>query len=165
MNPIPAKAPSDIRSDRGPAPPTIENATNEDKRTQMDPIIDFTSIRDAAAGAQAARLELDNAVLHAQSVGVSWAETGRYDAIVGCALVADGGIYRHDFVAGTVLDALMAVQLAADVPVFSLVLMPHAFHESEEHHRFFSEHFVQKGREAATACLQTLEAREQLLAM
>lgn len=93
------------------------------------------------------------------------AETGRYAAIVGCALVADGGIYRHDFVARTVLDALMAVQLAADVPVFSLVLTPHAFHESEEHHRFFGEHFIHKGREVATACLQTLAARERLLAM
>ena len=93
------------------------------------------------------------------------AETGRYAAIVGCALVADGGIYRHDFVAGTVLDALMAVQLATDVPVFSLVLAPHAFHESEEHHRFFGEHFIHKGREVATACLQTLAARERLLAM
>ena len=85
------------------------------------------------------------------------AETGRYSAIVGCALVADGGIYRHDFVARTVLDA--------DVPVFSLVLTPHAFHESEEHHRFFGEHFIHKGREVATACLQTLAARERLLAM
>ena len=93
------------------------------------------------------------------------AETGRYDAIVGCALVVDGGIYRHDFVAGTVLDGLMAVQLATNVPVFSLVLTPHAFHESEEHHRFFGEHFIQKGHEVATACLHTLRAREQLLAM
>lgn len=93
------------------------------------------------------------------------AETGRYSAIVGCALVADGGIYRHDFVARTVLDALMAVQLAADVPVFSLVLTPHAFHESEEHHRFFGEHLIHKSREVATACLRTLAARERLLAM
>ena len=77
MNPIPANVPSDIRSDRGPAPPTtIENATNDETRTQVDPIIDVTSVRDAAVGAQEARLELDNAVLHARSMGVSWAKVG-----------------------------------------------------------------------------------------
>ncbi|MFT7757154.1 UNVERIFIED_CONTAM: 6,7-dimethyl-8-ribityllumazine synthase, partial [Salmonella enterica subsp. enterica serovar Enteritidis] len=33
------------------------------------------------------------------------AETGQYDAIVATGLVVDGGIYRHDFVAGTVVSA------------------------------------------------------------
>jgi len=92
------------------------------------------------------------------------AQTGRYDAIVGCALVVDGGIYRHEFVAAAVLDGLMSVQLSTDVPVFSLVLTPHAFHESEEHHRFFREHFVGKGREVAHACVATLAARRELIA-
>ncbi len=97
--------------------------------------------------------------LHAKTLAAS----GRYDAVVGCALVVDGGIYRHDFVASTVLDGLMEVQLRTDVPVLSLVLTPHAFHESEEHHRFFGEHFVGKGEEAARACVATLAARRQLL--
>jgi len=92
------------------------------------------------------------------------AQTGHYDAIVGCALVVDGGIYRHEFVAAAVLDGLMSVQLSTDVPVFSLVLTPHAFHETEEHHRFFAEHFVGKGREVAQACLATLAARRELVA-
>src|SRR5438477_10940102 len=35
--------------------------------------------------------------LHAQML----ARSGRYAAIVGAALVVDGGIYRHDFVAQT----------------------------------------------------------------
>lgn len=94
--------------------------------------------------------------LHVKTLAVS----GRHDAIVGCALVVDGGIYRHEFVAAAVLDGLMAVQLSTDVPVFSLVLTPHAFHGTEEHHRFFSEHFLGKGREVAQACLATLAARE-----
>jgi len=92
------------------------------------------------------------------------AQAGQHDAIVGCALVVDGGIYRHEFVAAAVLDGLMSVQLSTDVPVFSLVLTPHAFHETEEHHRFFAEHFVGKGREVALACLATLAARRDLLA-
>ncbi len=47
------------------------------------------------------------------------ASSGQYAALAGCALVVDGGIYRHDFVAAAVVDALMRVQLDTDVPVFS----------------------------------------------
>jgi 6,7-dimethyl-8-ribityllumazine synthase len=84
------------------------------------------------------------------------ARTGRYDAIIGCALVVDGGIYKHEFVGATVIDALMRVQLDTDVPVLSAVLTPHHFHDHEEHRRFFSEHFVTKGAEVARACLATI---------
>jgi 6,7-dimethyl-8-ribityllumazine synthase len=97
--------------------------------------------------------------LHAKTL----AQTGRYAAILGCALVVDGGIYRHDFVAGTVLDGLMRVQLDAGLPVLSAVLTPHHFHDGEEHRRFFFEHFKVKGREAAEACVQILEARKALV--
>ena len=82
--------------------------------------------------------------------------TGRYSAIVACGLVVDGGIYRHDFVAAAVIDGLMRVMLDTGVPVLSVVLTPQAFHEHEEHRRFFGEHFVKKGREAADACLRLL---------
>lgn len=86
------------------------------------------------------------------------ARTGRYDAVGAAALVVDGGIYRHDFVAATVVDALMQVQLETDVPVFSASLTPHHFHEHEEHLERFSKHFVTKGEELASAVLRTLEA-------
>jgi 6,7-dimethyl-8-ribityllumazine synthase len=82
--------------------------------------------------------------------------TGRYDAIVACALVVNGGIYRHEFVTCAVIDGLMRVQLDTDVPVFSAVLTPRDFHDHEEHKQFFSEHFVKKGTEVARACLETL---------
>jgi 6,7-dimethyl-8-ribityllumazine synthase len=84
------------------------------------------------------------------------ARSGQYAAIVACALVVDGGIYRHDFVASAVVDALMRVMLDSGVPVLSVVLTPHAFHAHDEHQRFFGEHFVAKGREAARACVQVL---------
>ena len=42
------------------------------------------------------------------------------------------------------------------VPVFTAVLTPRDFHDHEEHQRFFREHFVKKGQEVATACLETL---------
>jgi 6,7-dimethyl-8-ribityllumazine synthase len=90
------------------------------------------------------------------------ARTGRYQAIVASALVVDGGIYRHDFVASAVLQGMMQVQLETEVPIFSMVLTPHHFHEHETHRAFFCEHFVEKGREVARACLSTVAALKSL---
>jgi 6,7-dimethyl-8-ribityllumazine synthase len=89
-------------------------------------------------------------------------QTGDYAAVVGCAFVVDGGIYRHDFVAATVLEGMMRVQLDSGVPVLSGVLTPHQFQESEAHIRFFREHFVVKGREAAQSCAALLTERDRL---
>lgn len=85
------------------------------------------------------------------------AATGRYDAVVAAALVVDGGIYRHDFVAQAVVSGLMEAQMATDVPVFSVSLTPHHFQPTEVHTAFFREHFVEKGREAARAVLQVAD--------
>jgi 6,7-dimethyl-8-ribityllumazine synthase len=92
--------------------------------------------------------------LHAQKL----AATGRYSVIVACGFVVNGGIYRHDFVADAVISGLMKVQLDSGVPVFSVVLTPLHFHEHADHQQFFANHFVTKGKEAAQACLQTLES-------
>jgi 6,7-dimethyl-8-ribityllumazine synthase len=90
---------------------------------------------------------------------------GNYAAVVGAAFVVDGGIYRHDFVASTVIDGLMRAQMDADVPVLSVVLTPHHFHKSAEHTEFFREHFKVKGREAAEACMAVMgEARAMAVA-
>ena len=86
--------------------------------------------------------------LHAQIL----AKTRRYTAIVAAGLVVDGGIYRHEFVADTVIKALMDVQLRTEVPVFSAVLTPQQFHESAAHVEFFRKHFAIKGIEVAEAC-------------
>jgi len=96
--------------------------------------------------------------LHAQVL----AKTRRYTAIVAAGLVVDGGIYRHEFVADTVIKALMDVQLKTEVPVFSAVLTPQQFHDSAVHHDFFRKHFVIKGIEVAEACANTLHSLERL---
>ena len=96
--------------------------------------------------------------LHAQTL----ARTGRYAAIVAAGFVVDGGIYRHEFVAETVIRALMQVQLATETPVFSVVLTPHHFHEHDTHQGFFHAHFRLKGAEAARACHGTLTSLAQL---
>jgi 6,7-dimethyl-8-ribityllumazine synthase len=90
-------------------------------------------------------------------------KTGNYAVIVAAGLIVDGGIYRHDFVAATVLDAMMQIQLETEVPILSVVLTPHQFQETEVHQAFFSDHFKIKGREAAQACLQTLSNLEDLI--
>ena len=91
-----------------------------------------------------------------------WEKTRRYTAIVAAGLVVDGGIYRHEFVADTVIKALMDVQLRTEVPVFSAVLTPQQFHETEVHYDFFRKHFVIKGIEVAEACANTLHSLERL---
>ena len=79
--------------------------------------------------------------LHAQRL----AQSGEVDAIIACALVVNGGIYRHEFVAAAVIDGLMRVQLDTGVPVFSAVLTPRDFHEHEEHRHFFAEQLHEEG--------------------
>ena len=98
--------------------------------------------------------------LHAKRLGAR----GGYAAIVAAALVVDGGIYRHEFVAEAVLSGLMQVQLEIEVPVISVVLTPQSFHEHEVHRHFFREHLAVKGREAARACVRTIESLSRLQA-
>ena len=83
------------------------------------------------------------------------AGTGRYAIIVAAGLIADGGIYRHEFVAGAVIDAIMAVQLDCGVPIISAVLTPQHFDDDDR--KFLLDHFRIKGAEAAAACARTLE--------
>lgn len=92
------------------------------------------------------------------------AQTGKYDAVVAAAFVVDGGIYRHDFVAGAVVTGLMNVGLETGVPCFSVSLTPHNYQEVEALTGFYREHFVKKGAEAAEAVRQILELDAQLAA-
>ena len=85
------------------------------------------------------------------------ARSGRYAALVAAGFVVDGGIYRHEFVASSVIDGLMRVQLETEIPVISIVLTPQRFHEHDEHRDFFRRHFLIKGEEAAAACAAVIE--------
>jgi len=96
--------------------------------------------------------------LHAKRL----AQSGRFDAIIACGFVVNGGVYRHEFVSAAVIDGLMRVQLDSDVPIFSAVLTPRDFHEHDDHQHFFRDHFVKKGTEVARACLETLASLDTL---
>jgi 6,7-dimethyl-8-ribityllumazine synthase len=56
----------------------------------------------------------------------------------------------------------MRVQLETEVPVISVVLTPHSFHEHDPHKKFFSDHFVVKGEEAAHACAAAISGIRRL---
>lgn len=90
------------------------------------------------------------------------AATGRYATVAAAALVVDGGIYRHDFVAQAVVDGLMRAGLETGVPVLSVSLTPHHFQETDHHRAIFRSHFVKKGREAAEAALKITALRATL---
>ena len=92
------------------------------------------------------------------------ARTGRYAAVAAAALVVDGGIYRHDFVAQAVVDGLMRAGLDSGVPVLSVSLTPHNYRDDEHHARIYGGHFVEKGREAARAALAIVEVRKRVAA-
>ena len=91
------------------------------------------------------------------------AESGRYAAIVAAGFVVNGGLYRHEFAAEAVISGLMRVQLDTKVLVISAVLTPQNFHEHDEHKKFFYDHFVVKGAEAAAACAATIDKIAHLL--
>lgn len=90
------------------------------------------------------------------------AATGKYDAVIASALVVDGGIYRHDFVAQSVVSGLMEAGMKTGVPVLSVSLTPHHFQPTEEHIAYFHAHFVKKGAEAANAAMQISELHREL---
>ena len=92
------------------------------------------------------------------------AMTGRYGAVACAALVVDGGIYRHDFVAAAVVDGLMRAGMETGVPVLSVSLTPHQFQDSAHHIAIYRDHFVEKGREAAEAALMIGTTRAALVA-
>ena len=92
------------------------------------------------------------------------AASGQYGAVACAALVVDGGIYRHDFVAQAVVDGLMRAGLDTGVPVLSVSLTPHHFQPTEHHIGLYKAHFIDKGREAAQAALAIGRARAQLAA-
>ncbi len=140
-----------------PTPPRVAILAASWHRELVDEAIGAFTGELAVDGAQLRRIDVPGAFeipLLAQRLAAS----GDYDAIVAFGLVVDGGIYRHDFVAHAVIDGLMRVQLDTGVPVLSVVLTPHQFHEHETHHGWYATHLRTKGTEAAAALRDTLAA-------
>ena len=90
------------------------------------------------------------------------ASTNKYSAITAAAFVVDGGIYRHEFVAESVVQGLMKVSLDKKLPILSISLTPHQYQETAHHNKIFKEHFVEKGREVAHAALMIVKTRQSI---
>ncbi|MEE9387411.1 MAG: 6,7-dimethyl-8-ribityllumazine synthase [Paracoccaceae bacterium] len=88
------------------------------------------------------------------------ANSQKYGAIIAAALVVDGGIYRHEFVAQSVVTGLMQVGLETGLPVLSVSLTPKDFHETDHHIEIFKRHFFGKGQEAAQAVRMLQSSRQ-----
>jgi 6,7-dimethyl-8-ribityllumazine synthase len=84
------------------------------------------------------------------------AKTRRYTAIIAAGLVID-----DEYIAETVIGALMDVQLRTEIPVFSAVVTPQQFRETADAD-FMRRHFASKGIEVAEACANTLLSLERL---
>lgn len=90
------------------------------------------------------------------------AQSGQYSAIIAFGLIVEAGIYRHEFVADAVLSGMMRVQLDTGVPIFSCVLTPHQFDESEERITFFRDHLIIKGTEVGNASMKMLTQLQKI---
>ena len=84
-------------------------------------------------------------------------KTGNYKAVIAIALVYGGGIYRHEFVAQSVVDQIVKLSSELCMPIFSSVLTPVEIDmKSEKDVSFYLEHLKGKGTEVADACMETL---------
>jgi 6,7-dimethyl-8-ribityllumazine synthase len=109
-------------------------------------------------------IDTENSVTHFEAPGSlefpiiaqAMAKTGEYAAIAVISLIVDGGIYRHEFVASAVIDAIVRISTETKVPILSAALTPQHFHEHQAHLEFFRTHLVEKGTELAHACAKTV---------
>ncbi len=86
-----------------------------------------------------------------------------YDIAVGIGFVVNGAIYRHEFVGQAVVSGIVDVQLQTGKPFLSVVLTPITFNEHvEENRKYFIDHMVLKGQEAAHACAGMLDFTSEL---
>ncbi len=110
-------------------------------------------------------VDTKNALTHIEAPGSlefpiiaqAMAQTGEYAAIAVISLIVDGGIYRHEFVASAVIDAIVRISTETKVPILSAALTPQHFHEHQAHQDFFRTHLVEKGTELARSCVKTVQ--------
>lgn len=88
-----------------------------------------------------------------------------YDLAVGISFIVDGQIYHREYVAQSVVDAILNVSLKTNKPFLSVCLAPKSFGEHNAHHeKFYVDHFVIKGEEAAEGAVMMLRLPEALQA-
>lgn len=90
-------------------------------------------------------------------------KTGNYKAVIAIALVYAGGIYRHEFVAQSVVDQIVKLSSELEMPIFSSVLTPVEIDmKSDKDVSFYLEHLKGKWTEVADACMETLAVLDSI---
>jgi 6,7-dimethyl-8-ribityllumazine synthase len=85
-------------------------------------------------------------------------KTWNYSAVIAIALIYGWGIYRHEFVAQSVVNQIVRLSCELEMPIFSSVLTPVSIDmDNKKDVDFYLEHLKWKGREVADACVETLE--------
>lgn len=86
-----------------------------------------------------------------------------YDIAVGIGFVVNGGIYRHEFVGHSVVQSILDVQLQTNKPFLSVVLTPQSYCEHLDiYTEMYAKHMDAKGKEAAKACIGTIDALQSI---
>lgn len=85
-------------------------------------------------------------------------QTGKYSAIIAVAFVYGGGIYRHEFVAQSVVDQIVKLSSEIELPILSSVLTPVSIDmKNQKEVDFYTNHMMGKWVEVADACMETIE--------
>lgn len=85
------------------------------------------------------------------------------DAVIAIAVIYRWWIYRHEFVASSVVDQVIRLSSEIGRPIFSSILTPDTdYFESEQNKKFYKEHLKLKGTEVADACIETLKLHDSL---
>ena len=80
-----------------------------------------------------------------------------FDAVIAIAVIYRGWIYRHEFVAQSVVQEIVRLSSEIWKPIFSSILTPDTDdYESEKNQKFYLEHLKWKWTEVADACVETL---------
>lgn len=86
-----------------------------------------------------------------------------YRAVIAIALVYGGWIYRHEFVAQSVVDQIIKLSSELSFPIFSSVLTPVSIDmQDKKQVEFYLEHLKWKWTEVADACIETLDILEKI---
>ena len=86
-----------------------------------------------------------------------------FDAVIAIAVIYRWGIYRHEFVASSVVNEIIRLSSELWKPIFSSVLTPDTDHFSNpEKQEFYLEHLKQKWIEVADACIETLALHDTI---
>lgn len=123
-----------------------------------------SSVEGATAELTRLKISIESQLLHVNVPGVleiplmakQLIEKHSLDGVIGFAIIINGGVYRHEFVAQASLDLLMKVSLKTGIPIASCLLTPVEPKAPETQFEFLKDHLRGKGQECARALVEQI---------